>query len=96
MHSYGTLCIRFSAVFQTKLLHRTLLHCAYQIPDQDLEVRRTEQRVDPISNRILVYSAYSPESKKANREEQDDNEEVEASQDTPETDDTNFFTEDLV
>ena len=67
-----------------------------QVPDQDLEVRRTEQRVDPISNKVLVYSVYNPESKNVHSEEQNDDEQVDDSQDTPETDEKDFFTEDLV
>ncbi len=67
-----------------------------QIPDLDLEFRRTEQRVDPISNKVLVYSVCNPESKKARSEEQNDDEQVEDSQDIPETDEKDFFTEDLV
>ncbi len=67
-----------------------------QVPDQDLEVRRTEQRVDPISNKVLVYSVYNPESKNVYSEEQNDDEQVDDSQDTPETDEKDFFTEDLV
>ncbi|XP_064400448.1 adenylate kinase 9-like [Halichondria panicea] len=67
-----------------------------KVPDQDLEVRRTEQRVDPISNKVLVYSVYNPESKNVHSEEQNDDEQVDDSQDTPETDEKDFFTEDLV
>ncbi len=67
-----------------------------QIPDQDLEARRTKQLVDPISNKIFIPSLHSFESKNvdtSSTEEEDDDEDVE---DIPETDSQDFFTKDLV
>ena len=53
--------------------------CAFllQTPDQDLEVRRVEQRVDPLSNEVFVRSVFCPKDKKVERDEDNDEEEEE-------------------
>ena len=72
-----------------------------QIPDQDLEVRRVEQRVDPLSNEVFVRSVFSPKDKKVERDEDngDEEEEEEEIGETGEGSDTqgkDLFDEDLV
>ena len=49
----------------------------YQIPDKDLEKRRCEQRVDPLTDVIYTKSEYAPESPATDAKDKDDEEEEE-------------------
>ena len=53
----------------------TLYNISNQIPDKDLEKRRCEQRVDPLTDILYTKSEYAPDM--ATNEEQDKDEEDE-------------------
>ena len=50
---------------------------SYQIPDKDLEKRRCEQRVDPLTDTIYTKSEYAPEVLASDAKDKDDEEEEE-------------------
>lgn len=70
-----------------------------QIPDQDLEARRTGQRIDPVTNKIISCESNRQSPKEENSEEeleQDDEEDGAEPLQGSETDKRDFFGEDLV
>lgn len=48
-----------------------------QIPDKDLEKRRCEQRVDPLTDTLYTKSEYAPEVPTTDENDKDDEEEEE-------------------
>ena len=50
---------------------------SYQIPDKDLEKRRCEQRVDPLTDTLYTKSEYAPEVPTTDEKDRDDEEEEE-------------------
>ena len=51
--------------------------CFHQIPDKDLEKRRCEQRVDPLTDRLYTKSEYAPDVPVKNERDRDEEEEEE-------------------
>ena len=71
MHTCVTVAEQYA--FSNSLFNLSI----YQIPDKDLEKRRCEQRVDPLTDTLYTKSEYAPDVQGQDEKEKDDEEEEE-------------------
>ena len=67
-----------------------------QIPDKDLEKRRLEQRVDPMTDIMYTKAEYAPEQPQKEEAEGDEDEEEDAGEEEEEPEEEMFEEEDEV
>ena len=70
--------------FLTQIHFLFTLIASDKIPDKDLEKRRCEQRVDPLTDVLYTKSEYAPEAPTKDEKDMDDEEEEEEEEEVEE------------